>query len=132
MSDTLTIIRYLRSLVNIAVPDDTLLGICLKRGVDPEGDFTEYEEKDCELAAADMYTFLSTSPLTSGKVSDSDADWSHSEGGQTLSASQLAYYRSLANAIYSKYGEPLVSAKSGQWGMTGYGFGRGKSRGKGY
>ena len=119
---TYTLGKYLRSLVNIVVPEDTITGICMKRKLDPEVAFVEYELSDYELATADLYAWLATSPITSSKITDSDGDWSHSEGGVVMSATQLAYYRGLANAIYQKYGEELVSATSTQWGMSGYGF----------
>lgn len=122
MDDIFTLGKYLRSLVNVVVPEDTIKGICLKRRLDMDVDFTELELTDYELATADLYAWLATSPITSSKISDSDADWSHSEGGQVMSATQLAYYRGLANAIYAKYDEPLVNASSTRWGMSGYGF----------
>lgn len=124
MADTtFTLKDYLASQVNVKVPAKTITGICLKRKVDESAKFVDIEdERDYELPLADIYAFIATSPSLSEKVADGDADWSHSEGGQQMSQSQLAYYRGLANAIYDKYGEPLLSANSTQWGMSGYGF----------
>lgn len=117
---TLTIEDYLRGKVATTIPDNTLLSIEMEVGVNPGSEFSELTEKQKELCLAGMYVYLSTNPSQTQKVSDTDADWSHSEGGQVYSANALNNFLRMANAIYKKYDLPTVG--DNKWGMRGGGF----------
>lgn len=119
-STTLTIERYLQGKVAETLPDNTLLSIIAENGVAPGTLFADLTEKQRDLCLAGVFVYLALHPTTTEKVSDSDADWSHSEGGTVYSANVLNNYLKMANAIYKKYDlEPVGDNK---WGMRGGGF----------
>lgn len=118
--EAFTLARYLKSKVAISVPDDTITAILAENGVDAGTLFSDATEKQRDLCLAGLYVFISGSPTTTEKISDSDADWSHSEGGQMMSANVLNNYLRMANAIYKKYG--LDQVGSNKWGLSGHGF----------
>lgn len=124
VKDVFTVGRYLKSLVrNISIDDDTLTGILIRRGLDkdtPLEAVTEEKTKNLELSQADVYAWVALSPTTSKQVKDADGDWSHEEGGETMSALVLNRFLRMANDIYAKYEEPKVGDNS--WGMSGSGF----------
>lgn len=124
--NSFTIEQYLRGKVrNISVTDDALLTILadasLKAGTITSGaEVSALSEKQVDLATAFLYVWIAGSPTTSEKVSDKDGDWSHSEGGEQMSANVLNRFLRMANDIFEKYG--LDKVGSNAWGMVGYGF----------
>jgi len=116
-----TIETYLRGKVrNIEVTDDALQSILAELEIDDGAEYARLSQKQKDLALAGLYAWICTSPTQSSKVSDEDGDWSHSEGGEQMSATSLNRYMRMANAIYKKYGLPLLG--SNQWGFKGSGF----------
>lgn len=116
-----TIETYLRGKVrNIEVTDDALQSILAELEIDDGAEYASLSQKQKDLALAGLYAWICTSPTQSSKVSDEDGDWSHSEGGEQMSATSLNRYMRMANAIYKKYGLPLLG--SNQWGFKGSGF----------
>ena len=63
--------------------------------------------------------WVSGSPTQTGSVSDEDADWKHTEGGERMSANVLKQYLDMANDIFDKYDLPLVGEE--HWGFVGRG-----------
>ena len=120
MDEAFTIERYLKGKVGIPLSDDTLTAITAENGIEPGTLFSDVSERERELCLAGLYVYASGMPATTQKVTDSDADWSHSEGGQMMSATEQSNYLRMANAIYSKYGLPTVGGN--KWGMRGSGF----------
>lgn len=115
-----TISKYLRGKVrNITVPDEAIFSILLDVGVDPNTMFAEVDVKDRDLCVAGLYTWVALSPATSTRVTDKDAHWEHSEGGETMSASVLNNYLRMANSIYRRYNMPTIGGN--KWGMVGGG-----------
>lgn len=117
---SLTAKRYLQAKVNATISEDTLMAVMADRGINPEAEYADLTEKDRDLCLADLYVYLSLQPTQTEKKTDTDADWSHSEGGTVYSANVLNGYLRLANAIYAKYG--LTQVGSNKWGMRGGGF----------
>lgn len=116
-----TISKYLKGKVrNINVPDEALLSILADNDLAPDTEYTEVSTEKKELCVADLYAWVALSPTSSSRVSDKDAHWEHSEGGETMSASVLNSYMRIANSIYKRYGKPMVGAS--KWGMVGRGF----------
>jgi len=116
-----TIETYLRGKVrNIEVTDDALQSILAELEIDDGAEYASLSQKQKDLALAGLYAWICTSPTQSSKVSDEDGDWSHSEGGEQMSATSLNRYMRMANAIYKKYGLPLLG--SNRWGFKGSGF----------
>lgn len=116
-----TIETYLRGKVrNINVTDDALRSILAELEIENGAEFSSLSRKQKDLALAGLYAWISTSPSQSSKVSDEDGDWSHSEGGEQMSADVLNRYMRMANDIYKKYDMPLLG--SNNWGFKGGGF----------
>ena len=116
-----TIETYLRGKVrNIEVTDEALQSILAELEIDDGTEFSCLSQKQKDLALAGLYAWICTSPTQSSKVSDEDGDWSHSEGGEQMSATSLNRYMRMANEIYKKYDMPLLG--SNRWGFKGSGF----------
>ena len=116
-----TIETYLRGKVrNIEVTDDALQSILAELEIADGSEYSSLSQKQKDLALAGLYAWIWTSPTQSSKVSDEDGDWSHSEGGEQMSASSLNRYMRMANEIYKKYDMPLLG--SNRWGFKGTGF----------
>lgn len=116
-----TIETYLRGKVrNIEVTDDALQSILAELEIADGSEYSSLSQKQKDLALAGLYAWICTSPTQSSKVSDEDGDWSHSEGGEQMSASSLNRYMRMANEIYKKYDMPLLG--SNRWGFKGTGF----------
>lgn len=116
-----TIETYLRGKVrNIEVTDDALQSILAELEIADGSEYASLSQKQKDLALAGLYAWIWTSPTQSAKVSDEDGDWSHSEGGEQMSASSLNRYMRMANNIYKKYDMPLLG--SNRWGFKGTGF----------
>lgn len=120
MNAILTVENYLRGKVAVSIPDNTLVSIMAEVGVEPGTEYIELTEKQRDLCLAGMYVYLSTNPSQTQRVTDRDADWEHSEGGQVYSANALNNFLRMANAIYKKYDLPIVG--SNKWGMRAGGF----------
>ena len=121
MPTSYTIEQYLKGKVrNITVPDEALLSILAENEIESGAAYDELTQKQRDLALAGLYVWVAMSPATSQKVSDKDADWEHSEGGETMSANVLNRFLRMANEIYDKYKMPLVG--NNRWGMVGRGF----------
>ena len=124
--NSLTIEQYLRGKVrNINVTDDALLTILAdaskKAGAITSGaEVSTLSEKQLDLATAFLYVWIAGSPTMSEKLSDKDGDWSHSEGGEQMSANVLNRFLRMANDIFEKYGFDKIGSNA--WGMGGYGF----------
>lgn len=116
-----TIETYLRGKVrNIEVTDDALQSILAELEIADGSEYSSLSQKQKDLALAGLYAWIWTSPTQSSKISDEDGDWSHSEGGEQMSASSLNRYMRMANNIYKKYDMPLLG--SNRWGFKGTGF----------
>jgi len=116
-----TIETYLRGKVrNIEVTDDAIQSILADLEIDDGTEYASLSQKQKDLALAGLYAWICTSPTQSSKISDEDGDWSHSEGGEQMSASSLNRYMRMANEIYKKYDMPLLG--SNRWGFKGTGF----------
>lgn len=114
-AEAYTIEDYLRGVVNVSISDAALKSICKRLGITPGSGYDSLSEKQVDLSTAWLYVWLSGSPTTSSKVSDKDGDWSHSEGGETMSANVLKGYLKMANELFAKWDEPAVGKE--RWGM---------------
>jgi hypothetical protein len=118
--DVYTLEDYLRGIVRTAVSDDAIRSILARMGIERGTEYSVLSEKQRDLSTAWLYVWLSSSPTTSQKVSDKDGDWSHSEGGESMSANVLKGYLNMANELFKKWDEPLVNKE--RWGMICGGF----------
>lgn len=119
-TDVYTIEQYLKGKVrNIDVPDEALLSILAENGIESKSAYADLAQKQRDLALAGLYVWVAMSPTTSQKVTDKDANWEHSEGGETMSANVLNRFLRMANEIYAKYEMPTMGTN--KWGFVGRG-----------
>ena len=121
-SQEYTVERFIKGIVpNASLTDDSILGVIIQAGVDPEESAYNLTERERDLCTAYLYLRLATNPHQSARVSDRDADWEHSEGSEQWSASQLQQFLILARKLLEKWGEDtgLVDDVMPQWGFVG-------------
>ncbi len=120
--NTLSVRDYLQGKVRgFTLSDETLRSICADAGIDnPEDFITDVGARELELGVAWLYTWLATGPSSSSRHTEQDGDWSHTEGGETFSATQVRTYIRLADAIFKKYGLQTIGQNT--WGFRCGGF----------
>lgn len=94
----MTIIEALRNSVsNYPLNDANVEPLCIKRGLKGDEELTTeiVNSKAYELATADVYKFL----IMSVNLSQS---------GASVTKSGVEHWVGTANAIYRKYGEPII------------------------
>lgn len=94
----MTIIEALRkSVSNYPLEDANVEPICIKRGLNIDDELTAdiANSKNYDLAMADIYKFLIMSVNLS-------------QGGASVTKSGVEHWVGSANAIYRKYGEPII------------------------
>lgn len=110
-----TIEQKLRGKISIPLTDENLKSICDDAGIEPGSEWSSLSPKQKDMALAWTYVSLSDRESTSQKVSDKDGDWSHSEGGATISKDDKKDWLRKANALFAKWGEPTINKE--RWGM---------------
>ena len=108
------------SIRGLSIPELSLLTICSHVSLEPCTRLAEVSQKDKDLCLAWLYVWIAGGPTQTSSVKDGDADWSHSEGGERMSASVLNRYIDMANEIFDKYDEPLVGVTD-KWDFVGRG-----------
>lgn len=105
----MTILDALKSVTNYPIQDNTIEKICVIRGLVSSTTLTlEIAKSEAyELAEADIYLFLYTAP----SVSEQEVSFNMQDRNSFLS---------LANKIYSKYGDANFSGNS--FGFIGENF----------
>lgn len=109
--DTRTTLEWLCDVVNFPVSEGAARDILVERCIDPSSCFVDIDKKDRDLAKADLYVWLCTSPTRRGDTQDSDNSWSHKEGGFTLSADDKNRLMAIANSIYEMYEEEPIGKR---------------------
>lgn len=97
--------EYLGGFFAIEVPKQTMTTILTKRGIAMSSELESISDKDKDLCLADLYMFASTLPLVKNNTEDSDGGWKHTEGGYQYSVTDRRSFRSMAKALYAKWGE---------------------------
>ena len=106
--DMFTIEEWLRSMVAYPVTDSTIRAILAKRGVPPASELSLVAERDRDLCLGEMYLWCATVPSTGSSVKDSDADWSHEEGGYAFRDADKRRLLDLARSLFDKWDEPMI------------------------
>lgn len=101
---------FLRGCVGYDVTDEALNTILIGRVINTGTPVSELSKRQLDLCRADLYMWCTTIPSTSGSVEDADAGWKHKEGGSQKSSSDNSRLISMANYIYSMYGEMSVGS----------------------
>lgn len=108
--EPMTVEEYLGGLLRgWEIPDASMRVFLHKRQVPSGTDVSELDDKTKDLLTADLYFWMSM-PGKRGTTTDKDGDWSHSETGDESTMSDRAWFRTMAENIYAKYGEELPAA----------------------
>lgn len=99
---------YLAASINLDVPKEVLVKICIDRDIDVEAEIQEIDKKERDLCIADLYVWACMGQGRRGTVSDTDNGWTHSDGGFSLTSEDKRLLLKKANAIYAEYEEPLA------------------------
>lgn len=111
-----TITDFLKGLVRgVEIPDEALLGICKRAGVDSDSSVDNLTERDIDLSTAFLYLWIAGGPTTGSRWSEKDGEWSQSAGHGTFNYAQLRLYYRMANDLLKKYG--LETEGAPQWGF---------------
>lgn len=105
-----TVKEYLQD-ISPLITEGVLRVILVKRGLSPETPVEDLEEKELDLAEAEVYYNLSNLPVGGATNKDVDGSWSHTEGGWTVSGANIAeWYRKYA-ALREKWGEEVITKR---------------------
>lgn len=78
---------------------------------DDDGNEQEYSvinERGMDLAEGTIYYWLSNLPIGGGTEKVADGSWSHSEGGWTVSKTNIDEWKNKYRSLFLKWGEPLL------------------------
>ena len=106
----MTINEYLSGLTAYDVTEEAVATILYRVGVQEEAVLDEITVRQRDLCEAYLYVWCAMLPTTTGSIEDSDSGWTHREGSKQISAADKNRLLKLANAIFAKYGLPLVSS----------------------
>lgn len=98
----LPIQNWLKSKTQYPVSDEEILSILSGRGISYDSDTNDVTQKQKDLAYADLLMLIVTSP-SYGAEEDQMGNWKHK--GKSITMTGKSQLLSMANAIYSKYGE---------------------------
>ena len=105
-----TIKEYLQGISDL-LAEKTLRVILAKRHLSPETPLDDLDEREIDLAEAEVYYHLSNLPVGGATTKDVDGSWSHTEGGWTVSGANIAeWYRKYA-ALREKWGEEVITKR---------------------
>ena len=99
---------YLLGCVNIDIPSEVLVRICLDRDISYNAEATEVEKSVRDLCKADLLVWMVMGVSKRGTVSDTDNGWTHSDGGFTLTDADKVLFLKMANEIYEENGEDTI------------------------
>ena len=103
-----TIKEYLQD-ISPLLEEGVLRVILAKRRLAAELPIDDLEERDIELAEAEVYYHLSNLPVGGATTKEVDGSWSHTSGGWTVSGANIAeWYRKYA-ALREKWGEEVLT-----------------------
>lgn len=94
--------NWLKSKTQYPVSDEEILSILSGRGISYDSDTNDATQKQKDLAYADLLMLIVTSP-SYGADEDQMGNWKHK--GKSITMTGKSQLLSMANAIYSKYGE---------------------------
>ncbi|MDE7411183.1 MAG: hypothetical protein K2M94_04005 [Paramuribaculum sp.] len=105
-----TVKEYLQG-ISPLLTENVLRVILAKRHLSPDTPLEDLDEKEADLAEAEVYYHLSNLPVGGATTKDVDGSWSHTEGGWTVSGANIAeWYRKYA-ALREKWGEEVITKR---------------------
>lgn len=105
-----TIKEYLQD-ISPLLTEGVLRVILAKRSLSPETPVEDLEEKELDLAEAEVYYNLSNLPVGGATEKQVDGSWSSTSGGWTVSGANISeWYRKYA-ALREKWGEEVITKR---------------------
>lgn len=105
-----TVKEYLQD-ISPLLTEGVLRVILTKRRLSPDTPLDDMEERDVDLAEAEVYYNLSNLPVGGATNKEVDGSWSSTSGGWTVSGANIAeWYRKYA-ALREKWGEEVITKR---------------------
>ncbi len=105
-----TVKEYLQD-ISPLLTEGVLRVILAKRRLSSEIPLEDLDERELDLAEAEVYFHLSNLPVGGATTKEVDGSWSHTDGGWTVSGANIAeWYRKYA-ALREKWGEEVITKR---------------------
>lgn len=105
-----TVKEYLQD-ISPLLTEGVLRVILAKRHLSPATPLEDMEERELDLAEAEVYYHLSNLPVGGATNKEVDGSWSSTSGGWTVSGANIAeWYRKYA-ALREKWGEEVMTKR---------------------
>lgn len=105
-----TVKEYLQD-ISPLLTEGVLRVILAKRHLPPDTPLEDMEERELDLAEAEVYFHLSNLPVGGATNKEVDGSWSSTTGGWTVSGANIAeWYRKYA-ALREKWGEEVMTKR---------------------
>lgn len=105
-----TVKEYLQD-ISPLLTEGVLRVILAKRHLSPDTPLEDMEERELDLAEAEVYYHLSNLPVGGATNKEVDGSWSNTTGGWTVSGANIAeWYRKYA-ALREKWGEEVMTKR---------------------
>ncbi len=109
-TEAYTVKEYLQD-ISPLIEEGVLRVILAKRRLSPETPIEDLDEKELDLAEAEVYYHLSNLPVGGATNKEVDGSWSSTKGGWTVSGANIAeWYRKYA-ALREKWGEEVITKR---------------------
>lgn len=107
-----TVEQYVRGVVKMDIGDEVVANILFDRDLQPDSLISDLDKRTRMLLKADVYMACANMPSVSVSIEDADGNWKHKESGGQITNADKERWASMAQAIYSQYGENQI-AKGG-------------------
>ena len=105
-----TVKEYLQD-ISPLLTEGVLRVILSKRHLSPDTPLEDMEDRELDLAEAEVYYHLSNLPVGGATNKEVDGSWSSTGGGWTVSGANIAeWYRKYA-ALREKWGEEVITKR---------------------
>lgn len=101
----MTLKEYLLA-VNPLVNDGMAEAVLAERGIAVDAELADIEEKQRDLAKADVMMAVCLMPATTGGSEEQVGNWKQKQSGSTLTAANYLALRRFARRLYRKWDEP--------------------------
>lgn len=105
-----TVKEYLQDISDL-LTEGVLRVILSKRGLSPDTPVEDLEERERDLAEAEVYYHLSNLPVGGATNKEVDGSWSSTSGGWTVSGANIAEWYRKYTALREKWGEEVLSKR---------------------
>lgn len=105
-----TVKEYLQD-ISPLLTEGVLRVILAKRRLSSEIPLEDLDERELDLAEAEVYFHLSNLPVGGATNKEVDGSWSHTEGGWTVSSENIKQWRQKYIDLREKWGEEVITKR---------------------